>query len=320
MFAHENFSNIETAFNNVYIGVVEDNDDPDKLGRCRTRILGLHTSKKIKEAEEGIPTNELPWAIPANPISGGSVSGLGLNGVPVQGSWVAIFFIGGNHNFPVYFASIGGNPTEASDTSKGFNDPDGVYPSILNEPDWNKYARSGALNAEKNGNLETFEPSSAAAPVYPKNTVFETPDSGIIVEYDSSPGAERWHVYHKASKAYMEIKANGDTIFKSTNDHYEITANNRKVFVKTNDTQQIDGNVAITIGGTLGITVGGNVTLTSTGGTINVDANGKATVKGDEVEIDGGGGTITGVVCKQNICPLLGSPHIDASTKVTASQ
>ena len=40
-----------------FTGVVEDRQDPDKLGRVRVRCVGYHTDNKIK-----IPTADLPWA------------------------------------------------------------------------------------------------------------------------------------------------------------------------------------------------------------------------------------------------------------------
>ena len=39
-------------------GVVEDRQDPLKLGRCRVRIAGGHTHIKME-----VPTADLPWHI-----------------------------------------------------------------------------------------------------------------------------------------------------------------------------------------------------------------------------------------------------------------
>ena len=40
-----------------FTGVVEDRDDPDKLGRVRVRCVGYHT-----DDVEKIPTADLPWS------------------------------------------------------------------------------------------------------------------------------------------------------------------------------------------------------------------------------------------------------------------
>jgi len=47
--------------NGIYRGVVEDNSsDPEKMGRCKIRIFGIHSPSKIKDKTDGIPTDELP--------------------------------------------------------------------------------------------------------------------------------------------------------------------------------------------------------------------------------------------------------------------
>ena len=48
-----------------YMGKVEDNVDPDKLGRCRIRVYG--------EFSDDIPTKDLPWALPDLNFSGSSI-------------------------------------------------------------------------------------------------------------------------------------------------------------------------------------------------------------------------------------------------------
>ena len=99
----------------IYRGVVEDNDDPLKAGRCRIRIFGIHTDTTIKSVTEGIPTNELQWSEPALPIIEGAVTGYGLWGVPQEGAHVFVFFENGNHMQPRYFASVPGITSGTAD-------------------------------------------------------------------------------------------------------------------------------------------------------------------------------------------------------------
>jgi hypothetical protein len=55
-----------------WFGVVEDRKDPEKLGRCKVRIIGYHTE------DTGIlPSSDLPWALPMTPITSASTSGIG---------------------------------------------------------------------------------------------------------------------------------------------------------------------------------------------------------------------------------------------------
>jgi hypothetical protein len=74
-----------------WIGVVEDRMDPLEFGRCRVRIFGYHT-----ENLEILPTEDLPWAIPLQPITSAATSGVGATPVGiVEGSWVVGWFIDG---------------------------------------------------------------------------------------------------------------------------------------------------------------------------------------------------------------------------------
>lgn len=67
--------------NTFYPGIVEDNNDPDKLGRCRIRVVSKFGTE--------IPTNHLPWAI-ADQTHTGSLSGSFV--VPPNGAIVNVYF------------------------------------------------------------------------------------------------------------------------------------------------------------------------------------------------------------------------------------
>ena len=71
-----------------FVGVVESRQDPKKLGRVRVRCLGYHTEDLTK-----LPTADLPWAHPMNPITSATVSGVGQTPLgTVEGTWVVGFF------------------------------------------------------------------------------------------------------------------------------------------------------------------------------------------------------------------------------------
>ena len=71
-----------------FAGVVEDRQDPLKLGRVRVRALGYHTENK-----EALPTADLPWAHPLLPITSSGISGIGQTPLGLlEGSWVIGFF------------------------------------------------------------------------------------------------------------------------------------------------------------------------------------------------------------------------------------
>lgn len=102
---------LSERFDFIYRGVVEDNKDPAGMGRCKIRIIGLHTPVKEKTATEGIPTDELPWAYQVSGVFGGG-SGFGSWGVPLQGTHVFVFFENGNIMQPRYFGISPGIPDE----------------------------------------------------------------------------------------------------------------------------------------------------------------------------------------------------------------
>ena len=151
----------------LWQGVVEDRYDPLKLGRCRVRILGSHTTSKVDG--EGIPTEHLPWATPSQPITSAAMNGVGHTPMgPVEGTWVFGFFRDGvNAQEPVMVGTFGGIPEKdyKHDPDKGFNDPYGTYPlsTHLGEPDTNRAARGGGvLPVPLAGSLDT--PGSEDSP------------------------------------------------------------------------------------------------------------------------------------------------------------
>ena len=95
-------------------GVVEDRNDPEKLGRCRVRIFGWHT-----DDIQLLPTNVLPWALPMQPITSAATSGVGTTPVGiVTGSWVVGFFLDGDEGQkPVIMGTIAGKPSASVEAS-----------------------------------------------------------------------------------------------------------------------------------------------------------------------------------------------------------
>lgn len=90
-------------FSHWWIGVVEDRNDPLKMGRAKVRIFGYHT-----ESKELLPTSELPWAIPMQPITSPAISGLGQAPVgPLPGTWtIGIFIDGEDMQQPLMLGTI----------------------------------------------------------------------------------------------------------------------------------------------------------------------------------------------------------------------
>lgn len=253
-----------------YRAVIENNKDPLELGRCQVRIMGVHPDRTT------VPTSDLPWAEQMVPLSNRGInSGKGTSVVPLQGTWVWIFFDAGDFNKPVIVGSMYGVPLTSN---PNFGDPSLKYPlsSELGKTDFNKHARgqaiikktssrdSGIANVTGSTWAEPKEGTSASK--YPYNTVIET-ESGHLIEYDDTPGNARIHIFHK-SGTYIEIHDDGSVSTKVVSDNNKIVNDNENNLIKgsnnntirQNQENKIDGNQDNFVGGTLKETVNGKVT------------------------------------------------------------
>ena len=242
-----------------FTGVVEDRNDPSKLGRVRVRCVGHHTDDKSK-----IPTADLPWAHVMHPVTDPSMNGMGNTpSFMVEGTWVVGFFMDAeDKQQPVIIGTLPGVPDESPDKSKGFNDPTGTYPKsdFLDESDVNRLARADKENvhtmitskeeiAKNFRDIETAQSQNFQMPFensltttrYPYNHVYES-ESGHVREYDDTYEEERISEYHKEGTFY-EITAGGDKIVHVIGDNYEFTAGNNFINVVGDVNLTVDGNM-----------------------------------------------------------------------------
>lgn len=90
-------------FNGIYRGVVMDNNDPLKYGRIRVKVYPMLSD---------VVTTNLPWAVPAYPITDGAGVNFGYFAVPDISTNVFVMFEQGDIYQPVYLG-------EAPDAVKG---------------------------------------------------------------------------------------------------------------------------------------------------------------------------------------------------------
>ena len=219
-----------------YRAVVEDFNDPEKLGRVRVRILGLHS-----DSLSDVPVNTLPWAEVISEIKHGHSAGVGSSAVPVQGTWVWIFLDNDDINFPVVFGAIKGKlkgtpKIEGNKAGDAFKNPDGKYPYAdrCNESEMNRLARVEKISEtidtpqkEKQDKLDEFKSGKIEYDTlhdkskYPHNNVVET-QTGHHIIIDDSPGNERLLTYHRTG-SYLEYRPDGSTIYKVIKDKHETT-------------------------------------------------------------------------------------------------
>ena len=102
-----------------FTGVVEDRNDPNKVGRVRVRALGHHTSNTTI-----LPTADLPWAHTMLPATSLVYLDLVMSATGlVEGSWVLGYFRDGNERQEmIVLGTLPGYPAELSQAG-GFYDP-----------------------------------------------------------------------------------------------------------------------------------------------------------------------------------------------------
>ena len=263
-----------------FTGVVENRNDPAKLGRVQVRCLGYHT-----EDLNEIPSADLPWAHVMHPVTDPSMQGLGNSpSFLTEGTWVVGFFRDANEKQqPVIMGSLPGVPASAADKRKGFNDPNGKYPGTIShsghttgESDVSRLARGS--DAENHDSLITrrgFREELIDTATKPhlsnvstqssaeKRSTFNEPhprgvadtgtatgqypfnhvhesESGHIQEIDDTPGGERLHREHK-SGTYEEIVADGTKTVKVVGSNYELIAGSSNIYIQGDVNLTIDG-------------------------------------------------------------------------------
>ena len=299
-----------------FVGVVEDRQDPKHLGRVRVRCLGYHTEDLVK-----LPTSDLPWAHPMNPITSATVSGIGQTPLGVvEGTWVVGFFTDSDGQQPMIMGTLPGVPATlpTKDSNIGFQDyKNGNYPRHT-ETDVNRLA----VNDEDKPHLSlhsrkadrdlavgiaqidgifsgvaqiptdldaTFwdEPITPYAAIYPRNHVYES-EGGHIREMDDTPGAERIHERHASGTGY-EIHPDGSKVTRVKKDNYEIVTNDDYCHIQGISRHTIDKGLRVRVnslgqaGNNYNIEVGqgSNVNVEVNGGNINLTTLGSGQDAGD---------------------------------------
>ena len=91
----------------TYYGIVEDRQDPLKIGRVRVRVHTVHSDNKKLD----LSTPDLPWAQVMLPTTSAGLSGFGTQHGLVEGSTVMLYFLDGDMcQQPVIIGSVAGIP------------------------------------------------------------------------------------------------------------------------------------------------------------------------------------------------------------------
>ena len=186
-------------------------------------------------------------------------------------------------------------PADKQDDTKGFKDPNSVYPhrSSVNKPDTNPLATGvnspqiGKSPKSSSGNRETLsagaspaarnasrkrevqtagrngvtwaQPESPYNAQYPFNKVFGS-EAGHAIEIDDTPGSERLNWAHR-SGTFDEIGPNGTKVTKIVGDGYTILDKNGYILIEGIANVHVAGNCNVIIMSDTNLTMHGKVSM-----------------------------------------------------------
>ena len=295
-----------------FVGVVEDRNDPKKLGRLRVRCLGYHAKELNK-----LPTADLPWAHVMNPITSATVSGVGHTPLgAVEGTWVVGFFIDGpDAQQPMIIGTLPGVPKDlpVKDAVNGFQDYINANYPKYKESDVNRLARNdedsphstltlrkadrdlAVGTAQIDGvtkgvakipsDLDTITGAGTGRPVVgtwdEPETEYATiypnnhvfeTEGGHIKEFDDTKDKQRIHERHASGTGY-EIFNDGTKITRVKQDNYNIISNDEFCHIQGDQRTTIDKGLRIRVN-SLG-EAGNNYNIeVGQGSNVNVEVNG----------------------------------------------
>jgi hypothetical protein len=130
----------------TYAGSVENNQDPEKLGRLKVRVPHVYG---IDSGTTGyIGTNDLPWAMPAGLPAGGSPESGGFTQLPTIGDRVWVRFLDGEPEKPIW--EWGMQTFDHRDTLKLHTYEQGTGRQPVGRPNrtaWTRYSHAIEINA-----------------------------------------------------------------------------------------------------------------------------------------------------------------------------
>jgi hypothetical protein len=311
-----------------FTGVVEDIKDPYELGRVRVRCIGYHSSDKNL-----IKTEDLPWSTPMTPVTSASMSGIGLSATGIlQGSWVIGFFRDGpSAQDPIILGTIP-SISSAVDNTKGFSDPDGIYPlkNSLGSPDTPLEARNFEITNAKTGAFDGYAfrysdaykkraaslpgavtmaqaPKMALASISPSHGyLVPSPWNTWSIENVVNPNYPKNQVFHSESGHVFEVD---DTPGKERTLDYHKSGTYNEIDVNGNETTTVVGSKYTVVVGSEHLYVKGNG---GTGGyRVTVEGNVRQYVKGNyHLEVEG---NKTEYIHGHRQSKILGTDHLDTT-------
>lgn len=120
---------LRVKYDQRYNGVVEDNNDPERIGRCKIRVMGLY---------DNIETEMLPWSLP-------DFSFVGVKGsfiVPELGSVVNVYYDDADIYQPRYFSKTLDISNQKFEADKNEDYPNSMIFWETEKGDFSKFNRA----------------------------------------------------------------------------------------------------------------------------------------------------------------------------------
>lgn len=270
-----------------FTGIVEDRQDPLKLGRCRVRCVGWHSENKAH-----LPTDMLPWALPTHPINHVHTY------APKEGDMVFGFFADGeNAQNPIMMGVFPNIPLRAANIQEAFSDPrtdeelvnaprtpqskdyklDGsgivitekdkaeLYPRELDEPTTSRIARNEEEYITKTYIQERKDNVVKNVETYNKRSLvkkWDEPETKYDAKYpyNNVRETESGHIeefddtpgserIHRAHRngTFEELFPDGDRVEKITKDNYTIVMKDDHLYVMGKCHVTVQGDAQIYI-------------------------------------------------------------------------
>lgn len=161
----------------IYRGVVEDINDPLKLGRCKIRVPSIHGKLHQKDIEL------LPWARYVSPLPTNDNKGMFI--IPDIKDVVWVMFEGGHKNYPIYLGSTYGVVNNKSEVPLD-NYEDYKFSEILYQ---SKLVDGIRASIKKTSNSFTFKFGNSSISIYKCGDIHISTEGESSVLINGSPVA-----------------------------------------------------------------------------------------------------------------------------------
>lgn len=270
----------------VFGGVVEDNRDPQKLGRLKVRVP--HVYGAVGGVFGAVTTNDLPWALPVGLPSGLTQQSGGMDWLPEIGDQVVVQFMDSEPEKPVWQwfmqtqAAAGDFPLHTYKTS-GNGSVSGLKRGALvrygHTVEWN--ANGLIMTTSKGYRVLLTDASSAGN----DGDITIATQGGLSWDFDDTTGDATLNVTNDWNiNVGSQILAFADS-FSLTTSNNEIefisgsaltvdTKTDLKATVGQNWDMTVTGQSSLNLTGSVAITCAQNVSLNATANiTLNAAAN-----------------------------------------------